>query len=137
MKSLQQCLDQMSQLMDELIQVATKLRDATQQVISEEELAPLQKRQDDLLSQLEEVDKELQVHYGFQIDAPTKETYHNQLQIFQRLNQEFMQNLNASHGLIQFELHRLEEKEEDFLNKILPPPDSAKTIDAKEDEQGR
>jgi hypothetical protein len=46
-----------------------------------------------------------------------------------------MQNLNASHGLIQFELHRLEEKEEeDFLNKILPPPDSAKTIDDKEDE---
>jgi hypothetical protein len=77
MKSLQQCLDQMSQLMDELIQIATKLRDASQQVISEEELAPLQKRQDDLLSQLEDVDKELQVHYGFQIDASTIETYHS------------------------------------------------------------
>ena len=135
MKSLQQCLDQMSQLMNELIQIATKLRDASQQVISEEELAPLQKRQDDLLLQLEEADKELQAHYGFQIDAATKEAYHNQLQIFQRLNQEFMQNLNASHGLIQFELHRLEDQEEeDFSNKMPSSPDSTKTIDAKEDE---
>ncbi len=135
MKSLQQCLDQMSQLMNELIQIATKLRDASQQVISEEELAPLQKRQDDLLLQLEDADRELQVHYGFQIDAPTKEAYHNQLQIFQHLNQEFMQNLNASHGLIQFELHRLEDQEEEnFLNKILPSPDSAKTIETKEEE---
>lgn len=142
MKSLQHYIDQMNGLLNELILVATQLRDMSLQVISEEDLAPLQKRQEDLLAQLEEVDQQLQSHYRHQIDASLREHIHNQLQTFQQLNQEFIQNLNASHGLIQFELRRLqEESDQDFssgisrLKKTSSSPNRAEAIETEEEEE--
>jgi hypothetical protein len=115
MKNLQHFIDQMNQLLNELIQVATQLRDMSLQVISEEDLAPLQKRQEELLAKLEDVDQQIQRDYRNQLPAAMQEQFHDQLQTFQQLNQEFIQNLSASHGLIQFELHRLEDAEgQDF-----------------------
>lgn len=142
MKSLEHSIEQMSQLLSELIQVATQLRDMSLQVISEEDLTPLQKHQENLLSQLESIDQQIQANYHHQLTTSTQEQFHNQLQIFQQLNQEFIQNLGNSHGLIQFELHRLEDKDgQDFsgfarLSKIPPPPDSSKAIEAEENEEG-
>src|SRR5208337_2920339 len=57
MKSQKQYVDQMDQLLSELVQVATQLRDMSLKVISEEELAPLQKHQEKLLEELESVDE--------------------------------------------------------------------------------
>jgi hypothetical protein len=115
MKSLQHYVDQMNQLLSELIQVATQLRDMSLQVIAEEDLAPLQKKQEDLLAQLESTDQQLQQNYRHQLTGAIQDKIHKQLQTFQQLNQEFIQNLNTSHGLIQFELHRLEDQEgQDF-----------------------
>ncbi len=142
MTSFQSYVDQMNQLLNELIQVATQLRDMSLQVISEEDLAPLQKHQEDLLVRLENSDQQIQRNYPHQLDGTTQENFHHQLQIFQGLNQEFIQNLSASHGLIQFELRRLEEQgEQDFsqlsrLNKIPPSPDSSEAIEPKEEEEG-
>lgn len=141
MKSLQDCVDEMNKLLGELIQVATQLRDMSLQVISEEDLAPLQKHQEDLLSKIEAIDRQIQENYRHQLNSAMHEMLHSPLQTFQQLNQEFIQNLRASHGLIQFEFHRLEETEEqdfsDFshLNKILPSPDSSETAESKESEE--
>lgn len=137
MKSLQHYVNQMDHLLHELIQNATKLRDASLQVISEEELNPLQKRQEDLLSQLEAVDQQMKEHYHHQIDNAMQERFHLQLQTFQQLNQEFVQNLNASHGIIQFELRRLEDEDEDYshLNKMPSTPDRSQAVESEEDEE--
>jgi hypothetical protein len=141
MKSLQDYVIQMNQLLGELIHVATQLRDMSLQVISEEDLAPLQKRQEDLLLQVENVDQQMQENYRHQLSVDGQEQIHNQLQTFQQLNQEFIENLSASHGLIQFELHRFEDQEgQDFsrlsrLKKIAPSPDSSETIESEEDEK--
>lgn len=140
MKSLHYYIDHMNHLLNELIQVAAQLRDMSLQVIAEEDLAPLQKHQEDLLMQLENTDQQLQRSYGPQLDGATREGFHNQLQTFQQLNQEFIQNLSASHGLIQFELRRLEDQEgEDFsrlsrLNKNLPSSDSTEAVESEEEE---
>lgn len=112
MKALEQHIQQMNQLLQELIQVATTLRDVSLQVISEEELAPLQKRQEEILSELEKIDHQLQQQHARQIPAAVQENFHNQLEKFQQLNQEYVQNVNNSHGLIQFELRRLSEESE-------------------------
>lgn len=141
MPSLQHYVDQMNQLLNELIQTATQLRDMSLQVISEEDLAPLQKKQEDLLAQLESADQQLQHNYRHQLTGAIQDKIHKQLQTFQELNQEFIQNLNTSHGLIQFELHRLEDQEgQDFssfsrLNKMPSSPDSTEAIESEEKEE--
>jgi HD superfamily phosphohydrolase len=142
MKSLQHYVDHMNQLLKELIQVATQLRDMSFQVISEEDLEPLQKQQEDLLSQLEMTDQQIQGNYRDQIETKTQAYFHNQLEIFQQLNQEFVQNVNSSQGLIQFELRRLEGEvaEEDLashlsrLKKTSSTPDSTEAIEPEENE---
>ncbi|WP_154017773.1 hypothetical protein [Candidatus Protochlamydia phocaeensis] len=142
MERLAQYINQMKQLFEELIQTATKLRDVSRQVISEEELAPLQAHQQDLLKELEKVDTLIQENYPNLMDAATHHHFHDQLQRFQFLNQEFIQNLNASHGLIQFELSRLREEEVEgwidfnhhpsILKKVPPSPNSSQAIESQE-----
>lgn len=127
MKSLQHYMEQMDRLVVELVQVATQLRDLSLKVISEEELAPLQKHQESLLAELESVDQKMRANYPHQVNPALQEKVHKQLQAFQLLNQEFIQNLKESHGLIQFDLKRIQGDEEDDLlhlrlNKILGSP---------------
>jgi CHAD domain-containing protein len=118
MRTFQQYVDQMNRLLDELTQTATKLRDASLQVISEEELAPLQRQQEEILTKLETTDQEFQRHYGSEVKESVHQQFHQQLEKFQTLNEEFIANLNASHGLIQFELRRLKEGEESDKNLL-------------------
>lgn len=141
MKSLQQNVDQMNALLSELIQVAKQLRDMSLQVVSEEELAPFQKIQEDLLAKIENIDHDIQWTYRNQISSSIQEGFHAQLQTFQQLNQEYIQNMGSSHGLIQFELHRMEDQEEqDFsqlsrLNKSSLSPNSTPAVEAEESEK--
>lgn len=142
MKSLEGYTDRMNRLLNELTQVATQLRDMSLQVISEEDLAPLQKKQEELLIELESNDRQLQQNFRHQLSGALQEQFHHQLQIFQQLNQEFIQNLSTSHGLIQFELHHPEDNEgQDFsgytrlnLNKIPSTPDSSEAVESEEKE---
>lgn len=141
MKSLQYYVEQMTQLLADLVQNAEKLRDVSRQVISEEELSPLQKHQQELLGQLEQTDSNMQRYYPNQLDSATHQLFHAQLHAFHILNQEFIQNLNASHGLIQFELRHLRKGEEvedmqnlppmTHLNKVLPSPSGSQAIDSQ------
>ncbi|MBA2368715.1 MAG: hypothetical protein H0V82_06795 [Candidatus Protochlamydia sp.] len=116
MKSLQELVGQMTDLLEELVKTAQELSDISRQVISEDELAPLQQHQQDVLSQIEAADSSIKTHYPNQLDKEIKKHIHTKLHDFQLLNQEFISNLSASHGLIQFELQPVQEKEEDASN---------------------
>jgi hypothetical protein len=138
MKSVESFVEQMNQVLEELVQVATQLRQVSLQVIAEDELAPLQHRQEELLVELEKTDHHLQRYYTHQIDAKTQEHFHQQLQKFQQLNEEFLHNLATSHGLIQFELRRLQEgdlPDWSHLNKMSSASDTPQTPDAEEEKK--
>lgn len=110
MKSFQQNLQQMHKLLDELIQCSKKLKDLSFQVISEEELDPLQKHQEELLLKIEALDQELHQHHSKEFTEKVHAELHQKLKTFQELNKAFIENLRTSHGLIQFELRRLKEE---------------------------
>lgn len=120
MKSLQNYLDRADALFKELIQVATQLRDDSRQVLSEAELAPLQKQQEQLLVQISEIDQEIQDYYAKELDPKVHEHWHNQIQLFKQLNQEFITNLNETHGLIQFDARTLKQRRSDEEDVSLP-----------------
>ena len=143
MRSFQYCVDEVNRLLDQLIEVATRLRDTSRQSLLEEELMPLQQQQDELLAALETVDLQMQSTYRDLLTASFEEHVHRQLQAFQTLNQEFIQNVQTGHGLIHFELHRPPEEEgttvSSFfsrLKKSLPSPNDSQTVTSKEDKQG-
>lgn len=106
MESLAHYLEQMDLLLAKLVDVAAQLRDMSLQTISEKEVAPLQKKQDMLLAELETIDQQLHQQYGEEFKKHPHSNIHDQLEKFQQLNKEFIANLSARHGLIQFELDR-------------------------------
>lgn len=126
MNSEQDYFNHIKNLLKELIQVATQLRDASIQVLAEKEMAELQNRQEELLKQLEQLDAEMRETFGHQLDKSMQQLVHEKLSTFQKLNQEFVDNLNSSHGLIQFELRRIEDEHDFSLLRHLKPAASAK-----------
>lgn len=137
MKSLSFYVDQMNSLLDQLIETAKALRDLSLQVVSEEELIVHQKKQKELLAQLETTDQIIETHFWSQLEEEDHRRLHAKVHTFQTLNQEFIQNLKDSHGLIQFELSHLQNQEEESeqfshpLNKIPSTPKSPKTVKPK------
>lgn len=110
MESLAHYLEQMDLLLAKLVDVAAQLRDMSLQTISEREVAPLQKKQNALLADLEKIDQQLHQECGEEFKRHPHSNIHYQLEKFQQLNKEFIENLNASHGLIQFELDKSDGK---------------------------
>lgn len=121
MKSLQHYLNQVDDLLDELIQTAQELCNLSNQVAAEEEVIELQKKQGDLIRQLEEADHHIQSFDGSDISEVIHQKLHQKVQKFEMLNQEFIQNFSSTHGLIQFELKRPKEREERSLRFKFKP----------------
>lgn len=131
MKSLSFYLDQMNQLLDQLIGTAKSLRDLSVQVVSEEELTTHQDRQKEILIKLEAVDKILEDHFWNEIEEKDHRQLHGKVHLFQTMNQEFIQNLRETHGLIQFELSQFPSEDDyedisDYLNKLPAAPKISK-----------
>jgi hypothetical protein len=137
MKTLSSYIDQIKHLADELVKVATKLRDASLNVVCEEELDVLQNHQEEVLDELEKVDQEIQEYYRHQMNDAAQAHLEQQLKVFEALNQEFLKNLHMSHGIIQFDLQRPEdESEKDYyrykrLNKVTLPPNGSQAIESE------
>lgn len=121
MESFSEAFDTLKQLLNELVEAAKKLRDASQQVISEEELSPLQTRQEQLLGQVAQIDQLIKAHYPSKMSESQHQEIHQFLQEFQVLNKEFIENMHQSHGLIQFEFMQLDPSEIEE-NEDLPFP---------------
>lgn len=111
MRSLQELLDKIHHHLDELIQISEKLRDVSKQVISREELDPLQKQQTALLNKLEKLDNELHEQYPSEMTEAIHESFHRKFVVFQELNKAFIENIRLSHGLIQFDFRQTKEED--------------------------
>lgn len=109
MKTLLSYIDYMNELADALIQVATQLRDMSQIAVSEEELQALQNRQEEVLIALETADQELHQNYSHQFDEKVLDQIDQKLLEFQNLNHEYLKNIQATHGLIEFDLQQHKE----------------------------
>lgn len=106
-------LNEMDQLLDLLIENASKLLELSKQVISEEELDNLQKKQQDLLEKLVEKDEAFHQLNGSAThddSSPLRNQIDDKLDVFQELNANFIDNITASHGMIHFEKGKIQPK---------------------------
>lgn len=111
MAELNELLHEMDSLLDMLIDNAKKLLDISKQVISEEELEPLQKKQHALLKKLIEKDEAYhQLDNVSKQDPFMRENIDAKLDEFQQLNASFIDNITTTHGMIQFEKGKVKTK---------------------------
>lgn len=140
MNPSQAYIEKKNSLLTELIQNAERLREMSSQVISEQDFVQMQKRQDELLHELEKLENSEDKN-GLSIPSFTHDNFHSQFLKFQKLNQEFIQNMSSHHGLIQFESLRFGEKDHNnnshrnLSKKNLSSPDSSKTVKVEKKEK--
>lgn len=91
---------EMEAVIDSLINVATKLKEISFQVISSEQVEQLQKEQQVLLKKLAVIEKALPKDVSG--DEKAKKRIQKKLDFFQSLNKEFITNLNKTHSVINF-----------------------------------
>ena len=110
----QEILQKIDILLDQLVENAAELEKISEQVISEEQLIPLQRRQEELIKQLSQLDADYHIQFlnAKGKTSPIRESIHNKLASFQKLNTLFIQNLSDSHGLIHFDNHEFKRKED-------------------------
>jgi len=108
-----QNLSEIESLLDQLIESARALLLLSKQVIEEDEFVHLQEKQEKLLEKLIKKDDEFhELPEKLQEDLlDIRLQINEKIDQFQALNAEFIQNINASHGLIQFDKKRLEKPE--------------------------
>lgn len=106
MPQAKKILTEMDSILDGLIENARKILKASQQVIAEEDLTRLQKEQKTLVDKLTDKDSQ----FNKCDDKGTKQgigtlrkQIDDKIDLFQKLNAEFVDNIAAAHGLIQFE----------------------------------
>ena len=105
MQRAEKILNEMESLLDNLIESARKLLALSKQVIEEEELMSLQQEQEELLARLIKKDSEFH-QLSSQVREKLMSTRLNidaKIDEFQKLNSEFVENINIAHGLIRFE----------------------------------
>lgn len=111
-------LKQIETLLDQLILNAERLKESSLKVISEEELNSLQAQQSELIQQLQVLDE--QFHREFsqvkqEVYAKHRASIDKRIEHFQKLNEEFIQNLSSNHGIIDFNLPKINR------SKLNPP----------------
>lgn len=104
MQRADKILDEMEKLLDSLIESAKKLLELSHNVIDEDELIGLQEEQEALLIAL--VKKDANFHKLPNASSenlmPRRLKIDEKIDRFQKLNAAFVENINASHDLIQF-----------------------------------
>jgi hypothetical protein len=101
----EQVLKEMESLLDKLVETARSLLKFSRQVIVEEDLFRLQQEQEILLEKLFQKDHEFhELPKMVQKELmPQRLKINEKIDQFQQLNAEFIQNINESRGLIQFD----------------------------------
>jgi len=82
--------------LDNLLIVAKNLRDLTTQMFCEKEVVSYQLEQKKILTDIANISQILEVNYPHQIDKTDQQNLHNKIHKFQKLNQEYVQNLKKS-----------------------------------------
>ena len=99
----------MEKILDQLVDTAEKLKEASSRSVTENELDVLQKKQEKLLKELAEFDQKHKLsEKGHIPNAPEEITkrIEEKLHQFQALNAAFIENLNTNHGLIKFDAEK-------------------------------
>jgi hypothetical protein len=108
MNQAEKILGEMEGLLDSLIESARTLLNHSTQVIDENELVRLQEEQEILLTKL--IDKDTEFHqlpnHSNQSLMSIRLKIDEKIDLFQKLNAEFVENINAANGLIQFKEER-------------------------------
>lgn len=100
-ESLEELLVEIEGLLDQLIGTAELLSEVSAQAFAEEELLPLQEKQEAIIQSLREMDARLHAHFPEERERITSRLK-EKLTSFQRLNRLFIRHLGESHGLIHF-----------------------------------
>lgn len=96
-------LKKMELIVDELITNAERLKEVSQQVITKEELKPLQEKQEELVNNLVALEDALRGALGEKNgDEDSRKRIKQKLAQFEKLNETFIENMKSSHGLIRF-----------------------------------
>jgi len=106
----EQLLEQMVEILKEIITIATQLQKLTQQIVSKDQIRPLQDQQKVLLDKLLEIDSSFNEACGGTpngVDSPTRKRIGKMLKEFQALNTSFAENLSKSKGVIPLEIHHI------------------------------
>lgn len=106
MRKIEEVLSEMDKVLTALITNAEKLLDLSKRVIAEEELGPLQERQQVLLDELVNTDEAFhQACNGQEQDyhSSLRDRVTAKLEQFEGLNATFIENITSSQGLIHFE----------------------------------
>lgn len=99
-------LSEIESALDHLLENAKHLNEISTQVISGEELKEFQSKQDHLLQKLSSLDQKFQQKFNSSyndVKSPITKKIQEKLRLFQKYNQELIQNISSSKGLIQFE----------------------------------
>lgn len=100
-------LTEMETILDQLIKVATKMREVSAKDFAEETISPLQTKQEDLMTKLKDLDK---AYIKIRKKTETTEIAHlhkrieEKLDYFQKLNSAFIDGLASSKGVLPFNL---------------------------------
>lgn len=105
MKADEEILIKMEQLVDELLSNAKALREISSQVAPEEEIAALQKKQHTYIRELVTLEKAFREKHNIsseEAQLPISSRIRDKLQQFQKMNEAFIENVNANQGTIHF-----------------------------------
>lgn len=105
MQKAEKIISDMEGLLDRLIESAKKLLVLSENIIEEDELNRLQEEEQTLLAALVKKDEDFQKQPQASQDSlmPKRLKIDEKIDHFQKLNAAFVENINASHGLIKFE----------------------------------
>lgn len=110
MPTTEKILEEMDVILDRLIQIAETMHRLSKQVISEGELAPLQKSQEELVEKLEILDTAFQKAEKQQANSKSlskpsalRSQIAKKIERFQVINTGFIENLKTGQKLIEIE----------------------------------
>jgi predicted nucleic acid-binding Zn-ribbon protein len=105
MTEYEQILEEMDKVLDQLIEVAEKMKDLSKQVFVESEMISFQKKEQDLIDKLIDLDGDYQQaskNISPQTIKVFQEKIETKLKEFQHLNIKFIDNISESRGVLQF-----------------------------------
>jgi hypothetical protein len=114
MSDLEQTVQEMEGILDQLIETAERMQEISRQVIVESELASLQETEQKLIDRLMHLDEFYRKTFASLPDPLIQKfqgTLEKKLTHFQQLNSNFIENISASHGLLQFQAKKPQDKD--------------------------
>ena len=105
MQNAQAILFKIHGFLDQLIDIAASLEKLSKEMASEEEINSLQEEQENIIAALMQLDADL-IHDYPEVakeDSKERKAIHQKMEIFQKLNRNFIENLERGSGIIQFD----------------------------------